>query len=256
MLAHLRRGEGEPLLLLHGLGGAKEIWTPLLDRLGAEREAIAVDMPGFGESPSLPSDREPNAANLAAAIRGFCEEQNLERPHLAGNSLGGWVALEAGRNGWAASVTAISPAGLWRRPLGPRRIDPHRWARLLRPLVSLALHSSRIRASMLGTSIARPELIPARVGRDLVLGWIDAPGYEAANLAMRTYAFDPAGYPEIPVTLAWGSLDRLIGPPRPERRPPGARFEVLADVGHTPTWDDPELVAATLLAGSSMAVRP
>ncbi len=256
MLTHLRRGEGEPLLLLHGLGGAKEIWDPVIERLAAEREVIAVDMPGFGGSPPLPTDLEPSAINLAVAIRSFCEAEGLERPHVAGNSLGGWVALEMGRNEWAASVTAISPAGLWRRPLGSRRFDPHRWARRLRPAIALALRTRRGRASMLGTSMAKPKRIPAELGRELVLGWIDAPGYEEANRAMRDHTFDPTGYPEIPVTLAWAALDRLVGPPRPERRPPGARFVVLDGVGHTPTWDDPELVAMTLLEGSSLAAQP
>jgi pimeloyl-ACP methyl ester carboxylesterase len=49
-------------------------------------------------------------------------------------------------------------------------------------------------------------------------------------------------------------LDRLVGPPRPERRPAGARYIALPEVGHTPTWDDPGLVAETLLAGSAVAV--
>ena len=73
---------------------------------------------------------------------------------------------------------------------------------------------------MLSTFAAHPERIPAAAGRELVLGWIDANGYDGANRAMRTHIFDPAGYPEdVPVTIAWGELDRLVGPPKPERRP-------------------------------------
>ena len=133
-----------------------------------------------------------------------------------------------GREGWAASVTAISPAGLWRQPLGPRERDPHRWARRLRPLVSLALRLRRPREAMLRTFAARPERIPVDQGRELVLGWIDAGGYAGANRAMRTHLFDPTGYPEdVPVTIAWGELDRLVGPPKPARRPAGARFLIL-----------------------------
>jgi pimeloyl-ACP methyl ester carboxylesterase len=72
---------------------------------------------------------------------------------------------------------------------------------------------------------------------------------------MRTHLFDPTGYPDdVPVTIAWGELDRLVGPPKPERRPAHARFLTLPAVGHTPTWDDPELVARTLLDGSSVPV--
>ena len=96
---------------------------------------------------------------------------------------------------------------------------------------------------MLPTFAARPERIPVEEGRELVLGWIDSSGYNGANRAMRTHLFDPAGYPDVPVTIAWGELDRLVAPPKPERRPAGARFLILPGVGHTPIWDDPELIA-------------
>jgi pimeloyl-ACP methyl ester carboxylesterase len=244
----------EPLLLLHGLGGSKEIWGPVIGLLEAERAPIAIDLPGFGETPALAAQVEPSAANLAAAVHEHCLKLEIERPHVAGNSLGGWVALEMGRAGWAASVTALSPAGLWRAPIGERRVNTRVWARRLRPLVALALHSRRVRERALATFAARPERIPAAEGRKLVLGWIDANGYDGANRAMRTHVFDPTDYPDLPVTLAWGERDRLVAPPRPERRPAGARFVVLPDVGHTPTWDDPELIAATLLQGSSVPV--
>jgi pimeloyl-ACP methyl ester carboxylesterase len=109
---------------------------------------------------------------------------------------------------------------------------------------------------MLSTFAAHPERIPLRAGRELVLGWVDASDYDGANRAMRTHLFDPSGYPEeVPVTIAWGERDRLVGPPKPGRRPAGARFVTLPDVGHTPTWDDPELIARTLLEGSDVYQR-
>jgi pimeloyl-ACP methyl ester carboxylesterase len=243
----------EPLLLLHGLGGSRAVWDPVLDLLAPERDVVVLDMPGFGATPPLPADVEATAANLAAAIRETCAELGVERPHVAGNSLGGWVALELGRSGFAASVTAISPAGMWRKPIGPQARDIHGFAGRFRPLVAAALRVPHLRRAMLSTFAARPDRIPAAQGREMVLGWIDASGYVGANRAMRTHVFDPSGYPALPVTLAWGELDRLVGPPRPERRPPGSRFVVLPDVGHTPTWDDPELVARTLLEGSSVS---
>jgi pimeloyl-ACP methyl ester carboxylesterase len=242
-----------PLLLLHGLGGSRMVWEPVVPLLEAEREVVVLDMPGFGAAAPLPRDVEPSAANLAAAIHAACEDLGVERPHVAGNSLGGWVALEMGRRGWAASVTTLSPAGLWKAPLGPKRRDVHRWAGRVRPLLWLALRFRRPREAMLATFAARPERIPAPQGRELVLGWVDASGYRGANREMRTHLFDPDGYPEdVPVTIAWGSRDRLVGPPKPERRPAGSNFLVLPDVGHTPTWDDPGLIARTLLDGSSV----
>ncbi|HEY0391842.1 MAG TPA: alpha/beta fold hydrolase [Solirubrobacterales bacterium] len=249
----MRKGSGERLLLLHGLGGSTAVWSPVIDSLAEEREVLAIDLPGFGGASPLPAGVEPHAVNLAVAVREACAELGFERPHVAGNSLGGWVALELGRAGWAASVTAISPAGLWRKPLGDRRANPRLWAKRLRPFVSLALRTPWARETMLATFSARPDRIPAREGRDLVLGWIDSSGYDGANRAMRTHVFDPTGYPDLPVTLAWGDRDRLLAPPRPERRPAGSRYVVLRGVGHTPTWDDPELVAATLLEGSSVS---
>ena len=176
----------------------------------------------------------------------------MERPHVAGNSLGAWVGLEMARAGHAASVTAISPAGLWGKPLGPRSFDSHALAVRLRPLVSLLLRTRRGRHAMLRTTMARPERVPARAGRALVLSWIDAPGYDAANHEMRADVFDPEGFPEVPVTLAWAEHDRLVSPPRPKQYPPGARYLVLPGVGHTPTWDDPGLIAGLLLEGSSV----
>lgn len=244
---------GEQLLLLHGLGGSTAVWSPVIERLAEGRDVLAVDLPGFGSAPPLPAGIEPNPANLAAAIRNACADLGFDRPHVAGNSLGGWVALEMGRAGWAASVTALSPAGLWRAPLGDRRVNPRLWAKRLRPLVSLALCTRRAREAMLATFAARPERIPAKEGRELVLGWIDSSGYDGANRAMRTHVFEPADYPDLPVTLAWGEADRLLAPPRPERRPAGARYLTLPGVGHTPMWDDPELIAATLLEGSSVS---
>ena len=243
---------GETLVLIHGLGASASVWDPVVPLLADERRVIVLDMPGFGAAPPLPEGEEPSPVNLARALHEDLLALGVERPHLAGNSLGGWVALEMGRFGWAASVTAISPAGLWKAPLGPRKRDIRPLARRLRPLISEGLAIPALRRRMNATFAAHPERIPPAAARELVLGWIDSNGYDGANKAMRTHLFDPAGYPpELPVTIAWAELDQLVGPPKPERRPSQTRFLVLPGVGHTPMWDDPELVARTLLEGSA-----
>ena len=71
----------------------------------------------------LPPEAEHTPAAMGRAIVAYLSGLGVERPHLAGNSLGAWVALEIAADGAARSVCAISPAGLWRRPLGPRRFD-------------------------------------------------------------------------------------------------------------------------------------
>jgi pimeloyl-ACP methyl ester carboxylesterase len=243
----------EPLLLIHGLGAGAGVWDPVVPLLAPDFEVIALDLPGFGGAPSLPAGVEPTAAALASALRDQLASRGIERAHVAGNSLGGWVGLELGRMGAARSVTCLSPAGLWRKPIGPSESMTREWARRLRPVLGLALRIGPVRRRALSTFSAHPGRVPAAAGRELVLGWIDADGYDGANKAMREDVFQPAGYPaaaEVPVTIAWAELDQLVGPPRPECRPAGARFVVLPDVGHTPMWDDPELVARTILEGS------
>lgn len=247
-------GDREPLLLIHGLGASKSVWDPVVPLLAREREVIALDLPGFGAAPSLPPGTEPTALALAGALRDQLAARGIERADVAGNSLGAWVGLELGRLGVARSVTCLSPAGLWRAPIGPSDSRTRELARHLGPLVGLGLRLAPVRRRALATFSAHPDRIPAGPGREMVIGWVNADGYEGANKAMREHVFDPTTYPpasEVPVTIAWAEQDHLVGPPRPECRPAGAHFLVLPDVGHVPMWDDPELVARTILEGSA-----
>jgi pimeloyl-ACP methyl ester carboxylesterase len=115
-LNHVRHGHGDPLILLHSLGGSLIQWSPVMDRLAAEREVIALDMPGFGESAELPEGVSPRAANLATAVLDFYDALGIEgTPAVAGISLGGWVAVECARQGGASAVVALCPAGFWKR---------------------------------------------------------------------------------------------------------------------------------------------
>ena len=248
-IAYERVGKGPPLLLVHGLGATRSIWHPQVDRLAEHRDVIAVDMPGFGDSPML--DETPTPWALAAAITAACREIGIERPHIAGNSLGGWVALEIAKADEAASVCLISPAGLWREPLGPRKVDSRKWAKRLRPLVGPLTRNRGAREAMLRTTVGRPENVPLPEAREMINAWISAPGYEASNDEMRRYVCEDLDRVRVPTTIAWGELDRLVGPPRPERRPPGSRFVKLESCGHTPNWDAPDLIADLLIETSA-----
>jgi pimeloyl-ACP methyl ester carboxylesterase len=243
MIAFDRVGSGPPLVLLHALGADRHMWDPVLERLAGEREVYAVDMPGFGASPVI----DPAApADLARAIG---EGLGLDRPHVAGNSLGGWVALELARSGRARSVTAIAPAGLWPEPLMPKRSAARRLARGARPILPALLSRERGRRLALAGTIVHPERIPPAAALRLVRAYADAPGFEAANDAMRASRFTGLADIDVPLTLAWPEHDRLVG--RPRTVPASAREFALPGCGHLPTWDDPERVAEVLLAGSS-----
>ena len=108
-LAHVRRGSGPPLVLIHGIGSQWQMWQPVLDRVAREREVVALDLPGFGESAELGAP--PTVEALAGAVAEFLDGLGLAGAHAAGNSLGGAVALALGRLGEARSTCVLSPAG-------------------------------------------------------------------------------------------------------------------------------------------------
>jgi pimeloyl-ACP methyl ester carboxylesterase len=247
---HIRSGTGEPIILIHPLGGALVVWEPVMELLAAEREAIAIDMPGFGESPPLPDGERPTPENLAGAIARFMDELGIDRAHVAGCSLGGWVALELAKSGRALSVTALNSAGLWRRPLGERPGGAvRRIAGALSPALSAFARTDRGRRLLLRGTVGHPERVPASAAARLVQAYTRARAYESANSAMRAEVFEGADRIDVPVMLGWGDLDRLVKPPR--SLPAGWRSQVLRDCGHVPTWDDPEQVAGLILATSS-----
>lgn len=253
-LHHVRRGSGPPLLLLHSLGGTVAQWNPVLDQLAAEREVIAVDMPGFGGSVPLPEHVEPTAVNLARAVLDFTGSLGLDsKPAAAGISLGGWVAIECARQRGVSSVVGICPAGFWREPLEPRRNTAHVVARLLRPLAPLMLRSRAFRRRALAGNIRHPERVPVRDAIALVRGYGGALAYPRASRHMRAGLVGDLADVEVPVTLAWAEFDTLVRrrPLKEGVLPAAVRQVELPGCGHVPTWDDPELVARVILTSGS-----
>ena len=249
-LHHIRHGAGEPLLLIHPLGAEIVVWEPVLERLAAARDVIAVDMPGFGGSPPLPDGIAPTPQALASAVGRFLDTLGLDRVHVAGNSLGGWVALELARAGRALSAAGVCSAGFWSRPLGPRGgPDVRRVGRVLLPLVPALVRSASGRRVLLRGAVGHPERVPPAAAARLVRAYVTSPGFEGANAAMRAGVVADLESIDVPVTLAWGELDRLVR--RPRTRPRHWRSLLLRGCGHIPTWDDPRQVSRALLLASS-----
>lgn len=243
-------GSGPPLVLVHGLGGSLVNWYPVMELLAAERDVIAVDLPGFGESDPLPEGTPHSAAEMGRAITAHLNALGVERPHVAGNSLGGWTTLEMAADGNVASVCCISPAGLWKRALGPRAVNTRSKGRRFRRAVMAALRTERGRRALMRTTVARPELLSVEEAQTWVGAWLDAPSYDDANAWMRKAPFERADEIEVPVTIAWGEQDKLVGPPRRERIPEQTVYYAKPGWGHTPTRDDPDGVAELLLDAS------
>lgn len=254
MLNYVRKGHGEPLLLVHGIGSHWQMWLPVLDTLAAERDVVALDLPGFGDSPALPG--EPTVAALADAVSDLAAGLGMDRPHVAGNSLGGGIALELARTDRARSATGLSPIGFAHGRERPYSVAVLQATRTLVQVLGSALDP--IQRTALGRTLTMSHLIgrPWRVPADDAIGathdLADAPGFEAT--LPHVIAFDWLhGDLDVPVTIGWGTRDMLLVPRqgrRARRRMPRARHVWLRGCGHVPCWDDPAQVATVVLAGS------
>lgn len=256
-LAYDRSGVGPPLVLLHGLGHRRQAWTPVLDRLTRYRDVICVDLPGFGESPPLPEHLPYELDSLVTVMREFFDRLGLHRPHVAGNSLGGLGTLVLAQHGLARSATALSPGGLWtprerRRTLTLVRAV-RQTARRLNPVFAARLAQTAAgRRLLAGVIVARPALLEPQVLLEDMQALADAVGFLPSVAAGTRIVFTGA-IPDVPVTIAWGTHDRIIRRPRAElvtRLIPHARLLSLPGCGHVPMSDDPALVAHVLLTGS------
>ena len=259
-LNFVRLGQGEPLVLIHGIGSQWQMWQPVLDLLARERDVIAIDLPGFGASAQLSG--EPSIAALADAVSSLMGALGLERPHVAGNSLGGGLALELARTDRARSATALSPIGFatgFERPVGIVVLkSSHRLARRLGRLLDPLLRTATGRTLLQNQFFGRPWRVPADEAIGATHNLADSPGFDATF--PHVLAFDwTHGDLDVPVTIAWGTRDRVLLPrqgERARRRMPRARHIRLKGCGHVPTWDDPEMVANVVLDGSRRRPLP
>ncbi|MFF4836541.1 alpha/beta fold hydrolase [Streptomyces sp. NPDC001315] len=256
-VSYARVGSGEPLLLLHGIGHHRQAWDPVVDILAAERDVIAVDLPGFGASPGLPDGLSYDLPTTSAVFAAFCEALELDRPHVAGNSLGGLLALDLAREKHVRSVTALSPAGFWSQAerryafgvlIAMRQISQ----RLPLPLVERLSRTAAGRTALTSTIYARPgrRSPDAVVAETLALA--RATGFDATLRAGAAVQFTD-DLPGVPVTVAWGSKDWLLvrrQGVRAKQIIPRARLVRLPGCGHCPMNDDPALVARVILDGS------
>jgi pimeloyl-ACP methyl ester carboxylesterase len=259
-LAHDRRGSGEPLVLLHGLGSRRKAWKPVVELVTAQREVLNVDLPGFGDSPPDAAGTRLTIADHADRLERFFAEAGVERPHIGGSSMGGGIALELGRRGAVRSVTAFSPIGFWGRP-GPVWC---RWAlraayesgRRLPDSTPRSVTLAISRVGLFVPSFGRPFRAPAEEVLSTREDGLAAPGFIDALTYGLEYRFgDPRALRDIPVTIAWGRRDVLLPSWTQSRRArqllPWARHVSLPRCGHIPFYDDPELCAAVLLDGSA-----
>jgi pimeloyl-ACP methyl ester carboxylesterase len=248
-LAFTRAGRGDPLVLLHALGSSRRVWDPVFASLAEHFDVIAIDLPGFGASEPLRPPVDPLPAVLAAAVAGLLDELGITAPHLAGNSLGGWVALELAALRPAASLTLLAPAGLWHgdTPLyclvslrATRWLARHA-GRVLRALVNYRLG----RLLVLGQTHGRPMRLTPENARAAIRDVATCPGFDVTLQATARRRFIATVPIEAPTTVAFGTRDLILLRHQSrhlDQLPSGTRTEALPACGHLPIADNPTAV--------------
>jgi pimeloyl-ACP methyl ester carboxylesterase len=254
----IRRGSGEPLVLIHGIGHRWQAWEPVLDELSRHHEVVAIDLPGFGLSP-VPDDGMPtDMSRTVEGVARFFTAEGMDRPHVAGNSLGGAIALELAAAGLVASATAFSPAGFYTEPERRRALRLLMTMRantfLPAPVIKAGLRLPIIKAMSYGALVAHPSRVPEHRAYEDALSMRRGRGFRPVARASRTYEF--TGVPAVPVGVGWGAQDRIFGVHQLDRvreRIPHADTEVLHGCGHVPMTDAPGIVAALILRTAQRA---
>jgi pimeloyl-ACP methyl ester carboxylesterase len=249
-----RTGRGRPILLVHGLGGTRRAWRPILDGLAARREAIAVDLPGHNGTPAAP--RSGSFAGLARDLEALLDREGLVGVDMVGSSLGGQLALEMSRRGKAGATVALDPGGFWaggERAYAMTSLVASaallRSLRLALPTLARLPHS---RTTLLSQLSARPWALDG----EFIAGELDAFAGATTldaltqDLAWQPMQPGPAAATSGPVTIGWGRHDRLCLPVQAARAQaafPGARLHWFDRSGHFPMWDQPDEALALIL---------
>lgn len=224
-------GDGPPLLFLHGGGGFE--WRPDLDMLARRFKVYAPEHPGFGltERP----DWLETAQDLAIWTMDLIDELGLGEVHLAGHSVGGWVAAELASlcSHQLRKLVLINAAGL--RIPGEQRLD-----------VFLATPDEIAESGLYDRQLADRVLAPPETpeaqrvairNRNMI-----------ARLGWNPYLCNPALKPRlrrihVPTLIIWGRQDGHVPLSHGElyqRSIPGARLAVIDRCGHVPMLEQPD----------------
>lgn len=256
LINYVRRGQGKPLLLVHGLGSSWRTWQPILDALAAQRAVVAIDLPGFGKSPPL--EGEVSVRTLATAVTRFLDEHDLLGADAVGSSMGARLVLElARRKEVLGTVVSLGPGGFWAG-----------WERTAYQ-ASLCLSMRLAR----GLKFAMPAIATHEWTRTLLLAQFSPLAHRLSPALvleeMRSYASaqsfslmlkdfvrglplegSATGTIAKPVVIGWGRLDKICFPSQAVRAQqlfPDARLHWFDRCGHYPHWDQPEETVRLIL---------
>jgi len=243
-----------PVVLLHGIAMSGNAWQDVVPLLSNYHEVFTPTALGHRGGP--PVQRRPaTITDVVDAAERYLDERGLERPHLAGNSMGGRVAIELARRGRAATVCAFSPAGFWSPGDGFQAIAMGKiqrgasLGRRARPILPFMYKSALLRKFMFRDIAWHGDRLSAARAVEMVDDGIDCAILAdlCAAADWQIARLDPL---PCPITIAWGEKETVVpvGGYGETERIPRASIKTLPGVSHVPMIDDPGVVARTILA--------
>lgn len=242
-------GEGEPIIFVHGLAGCWQNWLENLPHFGRSHRAIALDLPGFGESP-MPSWSIDMPA-YGRLIHDFCEKLGIDRAAaLVGNSMGGFVSTEATieRPSRFERLVLVSAAGISFAEKQGRR-DSAMAAMFDATVPHLAgprrtwLARPRGRQVAFGTIFNYPNRVRPELLQEQIDPSIRSPGFADSLRAIGGYdTRHRLTEIEIPTLVVWGLKDRIVPVEAAigyHRLIPESRLELFERTGHVPQMERP-----------------
>lgn len=249
----LREGTGEPLVLLHGIFCSERVWHRVVPFLAHKHDVIALTALGHrGGNAAQPGTQISDVVDDAEAT---LDHLKLHRPHIAGNSMGGWVAIELARRGRARSVCALSPAGFW----NSSSKNQHHAANALKSVVRLARLTrwalpvlslfNIVRRFAMKDNLVHGDMLTAAQIVDMADDLLECSVRN--DLLDTTQKLRPLNPVPCPIMLAWSQYDRIfpleVNGEYARMLIPEAQWRVLPGVGHLSMLDNPKLVADTIL---------
>ena len=243
-----------PLVLIHGLGSAATVFKPILAGLSENFRVISIDLPGHGQS-QYSKRQAMDPSSLGAAIFDSVKsEYGIERFHVVGNSLGGWIALEmaASRPEQILSVTGLAPAGLWLIPASGRLPSEARLyylAKALKYFIKLALKSKLLRKIGFKRVSPKWQELSYETCFDASTAMVNCRGYFPAWDGMIGRRFDAKIPESVAVTILFGDSDNTLPADVSQERslvPSHCTWLTIENCGHAPMWDHPDLVVKVI----------
>jgi pimeloyl-ACP methyl ester carboxylesterase len=253
----------EPLLLIHGFTDTAATWRPVAPLLEPHHELIVPTVCGHCGGPALPDPLPDPLAAIADGLEQVLDAAGHDKVHIAGNSLGGWLAFEMANRGRALSVVAISPAFGWEGERPPARTErqfrmAHRLGPWSKKRAEFLARRPGLRKLAFRELMAHPERVPPRTAYDLIVGSAACAIFDPLMEQIEANQYRGKwGDLGVPTRIAWGTKDRTI-PAKTcsawyRDALPDAEWVELPDCGHLAQHDDPELVARTILEVTARA---